>query len=127
MVPSLFAGFAGTCACKALRTVATYQGVGRRFEVLGDAAGVTVIDDYAHHPTEVRATLAAARSRYPGRRIVAVFQPHTFSRAALYAREFAAALSGADIAIVTDIYAAREPDLGKLKSRKMRLGLPAPA
>jgi UDP-N-acetylmuramate--alanine ligase len=102
---------------EALRTVATYRGVGRRFEVVGEAAGVTVIDDYAHHPTEVRATLAAARSRYPGRRIVAVFQPHTYSRAALYAREFAAALADADLAIVTEIYAAREPDTGIVHAR----------
>ncbi|MGI8854317.1 MAG: UDP-N-acetylmuramate--L-alanine ligase [Thermomicrobiales bacterium] len=102
---------------KALQTVASYRGVGRRFEEIGEVAGVTVIDDYAHHPTEVRATLAAARSRYPGRRIVAVFQPHTFSRAALYAREFAAALSDADLAVVTDIYAAREPDTGVVHAR----------
>jgi len=107
----------------ALRTVAMYQGVGRRFEVVGEAAGVTVIDDYAHHPTEVRATLAAARSRYPGRRIIAVFQPHTFSRAALYAREFAAALSEADIAVVTDIYAAREQDLGTIHARDIVRGI----
>jgi UDP-N-acetylmuramate--alanine ligase len=108
---------AGIDPREALRTVAAYQGVGRRFEVVGEADGVTVIDDYAHHPTEVRATLAAARSRYPGRRIVAVFQPHTFSRAALYAREFAAALSDADLAVVTDIYAAREPDTGVIHAR----------
>jgi UDP-N-acetylmuramate--alanine ligase len=107
----------GVDAGDALRTVAMYQGVGRRFEVVGETAGVTVIDDYAHHPTEVRATLAGARSRYPGRRIIAVFQPHTFSRTALYAREFAAALSEADIAVVTDIYAAREPDLGTVHAR----------
>jgi UDP-N-acetylmuramate--alanine ligase len=96
----------------ALETVARYRGVGRRFEVMGEAAGVTVVDDYAHHPTEVRATLAAARSRYPGRRIVAVFQPHTYSRAALYAAAFGAALAAADVALVTDIYAAREADPG---------------
>jgi UDP-N-acetylmuramate--alanine ligase len=108
---------AGVDPREALRTVASYQGVGRRFEVVGEAAGVTIIDDYAHHPTEVRATLAAARSRYPGRRIVAVFQPHTYSRAALYAREFAVALSDADLALVTEIYAAREPDTGSIHAR----------
>ena len=97
--------------------MASYRGVGRRFEIVGEVADVTVIDDYAHHPTEVRATLAAARSRYPGRRIVAVFQPHTYSRSALYAREFAAALSEADLAVVTDIYAAREPDTGIVHAR----------
>lgn len=107
----------GVDAGEALRTVAMYRGVGRRFEVVGEAAGVMVIDDYAHHPTEVRATLAAARARYPARRIVAVFQPHTYSRASLYAAAFAEALSGADVAFVTDIYAAREPDPGTIHAR----------
>lgn len=118
-------GAVGVDAGEALRTVAAYQGVGRRFEVVGDAAGVTVIDDYAHHPTEVRATLMAARSRYPGRRIVAVFQPHTYSRAALYAREFAAALRDADLAVVTEIYAAREPDPGTVHARDIVAGIGA--
>jgi len=107
----------GVDAGEALRTVATYRGVGRRFEVVGEAAGVMVIDDYAHHPTEVRATLAAARARYPARRIVAVFQPHTYSRSSLYAAAFAEALSGGDVAFVTDIYAAREPDPGTIHAR----------
>ncbi len=107
----------GVDADEALRVVAAYRGVGRRFEVVGETDGITVIDDYAHHPTEVRATLAATRTRYPGRRIVAVFQPHTFSRSVLYAAEFAAALSGADVAFVTDIYAAREPDPGTIHAR----------
>ncbi len=107
----------GVDAGEALRTVATYRGVGRRFEVVGEAAGVTVIDDYAHHPTEVRATLAAARAHYPTRRIVAVFQPHTYSRASLFAAEFADALSRADVAFVTDIYAAREQDCGTIHAR----------
>lgn len=101
----------------ALRTVATYRGVGRRFEVIGDASSVTVVDDYAHHPTEVRATLAAARLRFPGRRLIAVFQPHTFSRTVRFVPEFAAALDGADVALVTDIYAAREPDRGTVHAR----------
>jgi UDP-N-acetylmuramate--alanine ligase len=104
----------GVAPGEALGIVARYRGVGRRFELAGEAAGVTVIDDYAHHPTEVRATLAAARARYPGRRIVAVFQPHTYSRAALYAAEFGASLAGADIVLVTDIYAAREADPGTI-------------
>lgn len=108
---------AGVDAADALRIVAAYRGVGRRFEVIGEVSGVTVIDDYAHHPTEVRATLAAARERYPDRRIVAVFQPHTFSRSLLYADAFAEALSHADVAFVTDIYAAREPDTGAVHAR----------
>ncbi len=107
----------GVDVSAALRIVATYRGVGRRFEVVGEAAGIMVIDDYAHHPTEVRATLAAVRARYPERRIVAVFQPHTYSRSSLYAAAFAEALSGADAAFVTDIYAAREPDPGTIHAR----------
>jgi UDP-N-acetylmuramate--alanine ligase len=66
------------------------------------------VDDYAHHPTEVRATLAAAQLKYPGRSIWAVFQPHTYSRTATLLDEFTAAFDGADHVIVTDIYAARE-------------------
>ena len=104
-------------AAAALRTVATYRGVGRRFEVVGERGGITVIDDYAHHPTEVRATLAAARARYPAQRIIVAFQPHTFSRTSLYKAEFAAALSQADRTYVTDIYAAREADPGTVHAR----------
>ena len=108
----------------ALRVVAAYRGVGRRFEVIGEVVGVTVVDDYAHHPTEVRATLAAAHSRFPGRRIVAVFQPHTFSRTALFVQAFADALAEADVAIVTDIYAAREPDPGTVHARDIVRAIP---
>ncbi len=97
-----------------LHAVGGYSGVGRRFELVGEVGGVTVVDDYAHHPTEVRATIAAARGRYPGRRIVAVFQPHTFTRTRLYAEQFGAALGTADVALVSDIYPAREPDSGDI-------------
>jgi UDP-N-acetylmuramate--alanine ligase len=90
------------------RGLASFTGVGRRFERVGEAAGVAVIDDYAHHPTEVRATLAAARSLFPGRRIVAVFQPHLYTRTRDFADDFGAALAGADAAFVSAIFAARE-------------------
>jgi len=86
--------------------LAGFRGAGRRFEILGTAAGITVVDDYAHHPTEIRATLAAARTW--GRRIVAVFQPHLYSRTQLLARDFAESLKQADAALLTEIYAARE-------------------
>lgn len=86
----------------------TFKGVGRRFELVGEVGGVTVIDDYAHHPTEIRATLAAARNRFPGRRIVAVFQPHLFSRTRDFAEDFGAALAEVDELWVTEIYPARE-------------------
>jgi len=85
-----------------------FQGAARRFEVKGQVAGVTVVDDYAHHPTEIEATLAAARLKYPGRPIWAVFQPHTYSRTATLLGGFAAAFGDADHVVVTEIYAARE-------------------
>jgi UDP-N-acetylmuramate--alanine ligase len=86
----------------------TFAGVARRFQVLGERAGVTVIDDYAHHPTEVRAVLEAARQAMPGRRLVAVFQPHLFSRTRDFAVGFAEALLCADEVVVLPIYPARE-------------------
>src|SRR5213593_3183043 len=90
------------------RALSEFRGVGRRFERLGEARGVTVVDDYAHHPTEVAATLAAARQAFPGRRLVAVFQPHLFSRTALHGEALGKALAAADIVVVAPIYAARE-------------------
>lgn len=92
----------------ARRALAAFRGVARRFEEIGVANGVVVIDDYAHHPTEVRATLAAARGRYAGRRLVAVFQPHLFTRTRDFAAEFGGALAAADAVRVTDVYPARE-------------------
>jgi UDP-N-acetylmuramate--alanine ligase len=85
-----------------------FTGAGRRFERIGTTPeGAEVVDDYAHHPTEVRATLAAARTLAP-RRLVAVFQPHLFSRTRHHAREFGAALALADLPVVTEVYPARE-------------------
>ncbi|HVN14647.1 MAG TPA: UDP-N-acetylmuramate--L-alanine ligase [Anaerolineales bacterium] len=86
-----------------------FSGTGRRFQVLGERHGVTVIDDYAHHPTEIRATLAAAKARYPRKRIWAVWQPHTYSRTQALFMEFTRAFADANEVIVTEIYAAREP------------------
>lgn len=88
--------------------LADFRGAGRRFEVLGEPGGVLVIDDYGHHPTEIKATLSAARDRYPGRRIWAVWQPHTFSRTTQLMEEFGQAFELADQVIVTNVYAARE-------------------
>jgi len=87
-----------------------FHGVKRRFEVKGDAGGVTVVDDYAHHPTQVRATLAAARQRFGTRRIWAFFQPHTYSRTRALLGELAASFDAADHVLVAEIYAAREKD-----------------
>lgn len=93
------------------RGLAGYTGVGRRFERVGSAAGVDVLDDYAHHPTEVRATLDALRQAFPERRLVVVFQPHLFSRTRDFHDAFGAALAGADVVWVTDVYPAREQPL----------------
>ena len=85
-----------------------FRGASRRFEVRGIQHGVTVVDDYAHHPTEIAALLTAARRRYPGRTIRVLFQPHLYSRTAIFADRFADALSLADDVTVTDIFPARE-------------------
>ena len=96
---------------RALEALAEFRGVGRRFERVGEAQGVTVMDDYAHHPTEVQATLAAARQAFPRRRVVAVFQPHLFSRTALHGDALGRALAAADVVVVAPIYGAREQPL----------------
>jgi len=93
---------------RGVAALAEFGGVGRRFEQVGEARGVTVVDDYAHHPTEVQATLAAARQTFPRRRLVAVFQPHLFSRTALHGEALGRALAAADVVVVAPIYAARE-------------------
>jgi UDP-N-acetylmuramate--alanine ligase len=87
--------------------LARFTGAARRFHLRAQAGGVTVVDDYAHHPTEVAASLAAARLG-GWKRVVAVFQPHLYSRTRLFAAEFGRALAAADLVVVTDVYAARE-------------------
>jgi UDP-N-acetylmuramate--alanine ligase len=94
----------------AAEALASFRGVERRFETKGVAAGVRVVDDYGHHPTELRATLAAARSVHAGR-IVAVFQPHRYSRTRDLFDAFATAFHDADLLVVTEIYGAGEPKL----------------
>lgn len=102
------AHFLGLDPTQAAAALNTYSGSGRRFELIGVAGGITVIDDYAHHPTEIRATLAAARARFPQRRIWAVWQPHTYTRTLVLMDQFRAAFADADRVLVTEIYAARE-------------------
>lgn len=105
------ARLAGAQEQAAIEGIAGFHGAGRRFQRLGrSATGALVVDDYAHHPTEVAATIAAARAELTGTdgRLVAVFQPHLYSRTALLADEFGAALAQADIVAVLDVYAARE-------------------
>lgn len=87
--------------------LASFGGTARRFERKGTLAGITIVDDYAHHPTEITATLKAAKN-YPHERIVCVFQPHTYTRTKAFLKEFADSLSHADIVVLADIYAARE-------------------
>ena len=95
----------------ALEALAAFRGVGRRFDRQGEFRGIAIVDDYAHHPTELRATLAAARQAFPGRRLVAAFQPHLYSRTAEHGDAMGEALAGADLAVVTDVYGAREAPL----------------
>jgi UDP-N-acetylmuramate--alanine ligase len=98
-----------------------YKGAHRRFEVKGQLKeGVTVIDDYAHHPTEIKATIQAAL-HYPHNQIWCVFQPHTYTRTRLLLDEFASAFYGIDHLIITDIYAAREVDDGSINSKDLAL------
>lgn len=87
------------------------RGVERRFEIIHQDAGILIVDDYAHHPAEIAATLASARAGYPGRRVVAVFQPHLYTRTRDLASEFGTALAAADVVFVTGIFPAREAPL----------------
>ncbi len=93
---------------EAANALATFKGTGRRFEVRADVDGVVVIDDYAHHPTAIRVTLATARQRYPQHDLWAVWQPHTYSRTQRLYEGFLASFANADHVLITDIFAARE-------------------
>lgn len=97
----------GTAPSEAAGALASFSGAARRFQVKGEAAGVTIVDDYAHHPTEIAATLEAARSG-GWTRVIGAFQPHLYSRTRYLHDEFGKALNNCDLAIVTDIYGARE-------------------
>ncbi len=92
----------------AVSALASFTGVERRFQTLGEAGGITVVDDYAHHPTEIAATLETASQVFGDRRLVVAFQPHLYSRTRAFAGDFAHVLTGADVLFVTGIYAARE-------------------
>jgi UDP-N-acetylmuramate--alanine ligase len=96
-----------------------FQGVGRRFERLGEFGGVAVVDDYAHHPSELAATLSAARQAFPGRRLVAVFQPHLYSRTAAHGEAMGEALAVADLVFVTEIYPAREQPIAGVSGQQV--------
>jgi UDP-N-acetylmuramate--alanine ligase len=103
----------------AAEALSEFEGVGRRFERLGEFAGVAVVDDYAHHPSELAATLSAARQAFPGRRLVAVFQPHLYSRTAAHGQAMGQALAAADLVFVTEIYPAREQPIAGVSGRQV--------
>ncbi len=109
----------GVEMAQALESLARFPGVARRFEHKGTQDGVTVVDDYAHHPAEIRATLAAARQRYRDRPLWAVFQPHTFSRTQTLLQALAESFHQADHALITDIYPAREQDRGQIHAQDL--------
>ncbi|MEH1842804.1 MAG: UDP-N-acetylmuramate--L-alanine ligase [Nostoc sp.] len=100
--------------------IATFKGARRRFEFRGEVDDITFIDDYAHHPSEIRATLAAARLQArPGQRVVAIFQPHRYSRTLTFLDEFADSFTHADLVVLTDIYSAGEPNLGQISGEHL--------
>jgi UDP-N-acetylmuramate--alanine ligase len=109
----------------ARQALSEFEGTGRRFEVRGVVDGITVIDDYAHHPTEIRATLSAARIRYPQKKLWAIWQPHTYSRTQTLFDAFASAFDDADGVVVTEVYAAREASqAGKFSARQVADAMP---
>jgi UDP-N-acetylmuramate--alanine ligase len=111
---------------EAANALSQFTGTGRRFEIRGERKGVILVDDYAHHPTEIRATLAGAKARYPNRRIWAVWQPHTYSRTQALFYEFSRAFSDADEVLVTEIYASREAKQ-KFSSAEVVSAMPHPS
>ena len=128
-IPGAF-NVANACAClaaldaagfdvaAAVAALAEFRGVKRRFQAHGEAAGVLVLDDYAHHPTEIAATISALRGRYPRRRLLMLFQPHTYSRSRYLLDGFKTCFSGVDRLFLCDTYAAREaPDAGLTASQ----------
>jgi UDP-N-acetylmuramate--alanine ligase len=103
-------------------SIATFEGARRRFELRGEVNSILFIDDYAHHPSELRATLAAARlqaKRSQNSRVVAIFQPHRYSRTLAFLPDFAQSFSHADLVVISDIYSAGEPNLGQVSSQKL--------
>ncbi len=102
---------------QAAEILSQFKGVGRRFELKGEVNGITVIDDYGHHPTAIKATLAAARARFGNRPLWVAFQPHTFSRTMALLDDFAGAFNEADHVIMVDIFASRETDEGLVNSK----------
>lgn len=101
--------------------LASFTGANRRFQIIGVKNNITVVDDYAHHPTEIRVTLKAARELYPGKSIWCVFQPHQYSRTRHLLKGFTKSFQHADKVILTDIYAARDNDYEKAAMNSVKL------
>ena len=115
---AIASGLALGATVEAMRAgLEAFTGVERRFERLGDAAGVTIVDDYAHHPTEIEATLQAARAAFPEHRIIVAFQPHLYTRTRDFHREFASALGLADVVYLCDLYPAREQPIAGVSAK----------
>jgi UDP-N-acetylmuramate--alanine ligase len=122
----LLAEWCGVPLERAAGRLRGFRGVGRRMEPRGTAGGVEVVDDYAHHPAEIRATLEAARER-GARRVLVVFQPHLPSRTRALGPELGRALGAADVVVVTDVYLAREPPDPRASGREVARAVPPPA
>jgi len=98
---------------------AKFGGVGRRFQVKGEVNGIMIVDDYGHHPVEIRATLAAAKTGWPDRRLVVAFQPHRYTRTKELFDEFVTCFYDADVLVLTDIYAASEHPIPGVSAEKL--------
>ncbi|MFQ6099399.1 MAG: UDP-N-acetylmuramate--L-alanine ligase [Armatimonadota bacterium] len=123
-VLNALAALAASSACgidieRAKRSLSHFTGAVRRFDVIAEAGGVLIVDDYGHHPTEIACTLEAARGGFGGRRIIVVFQPHLYSRTKIFLDRFAEVLARADHVILTDIYAAREAWSGEVSGEDL--------
>jgi UDP-N-acetylmuramate--alanine ligase len=108
---------------KITTALATFTGVQRRLQIKGEARGITVIDDYGHHPTEIKATLAAIRSAWPNRRLLVMFQPHRYTRTKGLFKEFCTAFHDADILILTEIYPASENPIEGVTAENLMIGI----
>lgn len=108
---------------KITAALATFTGVQRRLQIKGEARGITVIDDYGHHPTEIKATLAAIRSAWPSRRLLVMFQPHRYTRTKGLFKEFCTAFHDADILILTEIYPASENPIEGVTAENLMIGI----
>lgn len=111
------ADFLGFDLARAAKGLSDFRGVGRRLDKLGAAEGVEFVDDYGHHPTEIRATLAAVSKLWRAKRVIVIFQPHRFTRTKLLAKDFGPAFRGADLVFVTDVYAAGEKPIPGVSSK----------